>query len=144
MSKTLNPHILCDNRHYCMEEPMRFKSRFSVYCLSFVFFAGLVSASACAPKQSPKLQFELSFPASVHGDAITGRVFIMVTENEKREPRLQAGSWMRSVPFSPARARSAERTAWAVPSCSRWVQNSTCGRPRLRSADSIASRTSSA
>ena len=23
----------------------------------------------------------------------------MVTENEKREPRLQAGSWMRSVPF---------------------------------------------
>jgi hypothetical protein len=82
-----------------MEEPMRFKSRFFVYFLAFVFFVSLVSVSTCAQKQAPKLRFELSFPESVHEEAITGRVFIMVTENEKREPRLQAGSWMRSVPF---------------------------------------------
>jgi len=82
---------------------MRFKVRVSV-CVSICFLTialviGLVDLSFGTPQQSPKLQFELSFSESVHNEAITGRVFVMITENEKREPRLQAGSWMRSVPF---------------------------------------------
>ncbi len=80
---------------------MRSKYRFSVLvcvfiialCMGFVFF------SCSTQQQSPKLRFELSFPASVHQEAITGRVFVMVTKDDRREPRLQAGSWMRSVPF---------------------------------------------
>jgi hypothetical protein len=69
------------------------------YLLAFTLFIGLISPSAYAVEQSPKLKFELSFPPSVHGEAITGRAFIMVSKTDSREPRLQAGSWMRSVPF---------------------------------------------
>ena len=78
---------------------MRSKIRVFIYIFTFALFAGLVSISSSAPEQSPKLQFELSFPSSIHEEAITGRVFVMVTRNDKREPRLQAGSWRNSVPF---------------------------------------------
>lgn len=82
---------------------MRSKIRVS-FCVSVCFltialFIGFVSLSAGTPQPSPKLRFELSFPESVHKEAITGRVFVMVTKDERREPRLQAGSWMNSVPF---------------------------------------------
>ncbi|HEY2545197.1 MAG TPA: hypothetical protein VGI46_03935, partial [Candidatus Acidoferrum sp.] len=33
-------------------------------------------------------KFEVSFPASVHAGAITGRVFVVVTTKDKPEPRL--------------------------------------------------------
>jgi hypothetical protein len=80
---------------------MRSKIQVSVVvCLLIIALGmGFVFLSCGAPEIAPKLQFELSFPASVHEEAITGRVFVMVTRDEKREPRLQAGSWMRSVPF---------------------------------------------
>ena len=74
-------------------------SRVSVCLLTLVLLASLVSLSFSSTAQSPKLQFVLSFDESVHKEPITGRVFVMVTEDERREPRLQAGSWMRSVPF---------------------------------------------
>jgi hypothetical protein len=82
---------------------MRFKIRapvcVSVCLLATAFLIGLVSFSFSTPLQSPKLKFELSFPESVHEEAITGRVFVMVSSYDKREPRLQAGSWRNSVPF---------------------------------------------
>jgi hypothetical protein len=80
---------------------MRTKIRASA-CACFLTIAliiSLFSLSSCAQPQSPKMRFELSFPESVHQEAITGRVFVMVTKDEVREPRLHAGSWMRSVPF---------------------------------------------
>lgn len=49
--------------------------------------------------KSSELRFEISFPPSVHPEQITGRVFVMISRNDRREPRLQAGSWSRSVPF---------------------------------------------
>ena len=82
---------------------MRFKIRASVFGLvcfmAAALFFGLVSHSYGNPENASKTRFELSFPSSVHEEAITGRVFVMVTRNEKREPRLQAGSWSNSVPF---------------------------------------------
>ena len=44
-------------------------------------------------------KFEVSFPASLNGEPITGRVFVMISKNNRAEPRLQAGSYQASVPF---------------------------------------------
>ena len=44
-------------------------------------------------------RFEISFPASLNGEPITGRVFVMISKNNRAEPRLQAGSYQASVPF---------------------------------------------
>ncbi|KPK76766.1 MAG: hypothetical protein AMJ79_05520 [Phycisphaerae bacterium SM23_30] len=46
-----------------------------------------------------KCRFEITFPASERAEPITGRVFVMISRNDRREPRLQAGSWRNSVPF---------------------------------------------
>ncbi len=78
---------------------MRPKIRIFICFLTFILFIGLVSVSSSSPENASKLQFELSFPSSIQGETITGRVFVMVSKNDKREPRLQAGSWRNSVPF---------------------------------------------
>jgi hypothetical protein len=78
---------------------MQSKTRVLIYFLTFALFFGFVSISCSSPEQSSKLRFNLSFPSSVQEEAITGRVFIMVTRNDTSEPRLQAGSWRNSVPF---------------------------------------------
>lgn len=44
-------------------------------------------------------KFEISFPASLNSEPITGRVFVMISKNNRAEPRLQAGSYNASVPF---------------------------------------------
>lgn len=44
-------------------------------------------------------RFEISYPASLDNGPITGRVFVMISKNNRVEPRLQAGSYQASVPF---------------------------------------------
>src|SRR5579863_477666 len=46
-----------------------------------------------------KLKFEISFPASVHAQPITGRVFVMLTRQPSPEPRLQVGAWQDPPPL---------------------------------------------
>ena len=43
------------------------------------------------------LRFEISVPASVHPEPITGRVYVMISRTNDREPRLQIGRT--GVPF---------------------------------------------
>jgi len=43
--------------------------------------------------------FEISFAASLDPGPITGRVFVIISKNNLREPRFQAGSYGGSVPF---------------------------------------------
>lgn len=43
--------------------------------------------------------FEISYPATLDNGPITGRVFVMISKNNRVEPRLQAGSYQASVPF---------------------------------------------
>ena len=43
--------------------------------------------------------FEVSYPDSLDPGPITGRVFVVITKNDSREPRFQAGSYGGSVPF---------------------------------------------
>jgi len=58
----------------------------------------LMIVSGPAAGQEPEgLQFEVSFPSSVSSEAITGRVFVILTDNDSREPRLQVSR--RGAPF---------------------------------------------
>ena len=75
------------------------KCVFVCFITSLIIISGVFTNESCKQVPSSKLRFEISFPSSVHPEAITGRVFVMITKDEKREPRLQAGSWNRSVPF---------------------------------------------
>lgn len=61
-------------------------------CLSFFLVRSGHTAAA-------ETKFEISFPASLNGEPITGRVFVMISKNNRVEPRLQAGSYQASVPF---------------------------------------------
>ncbi|MFH1940980.1 MAG: hypothetical protein ABIL68_02655 [bacterium] len=73
----------------------------------FVFIGAMISIilssmlfiNACSPQKTQNLTFEISFPQTAHAESITGRVFVMISRNAEREPRLQAGSWRNSVPF---------------------------------------------
>lgn len=51
--------------------------------------ACLVLAACSAQGQAPATQFEISFPASVNAQPITGRVFVFIAKEGSREPRLQ-------------------------------------------------------
>jgi hypothetical protein len=46
-----------------------------------------------------RLKFEVSFPASLHAQPITGRVFVAITRDKDKEPRLQVGSWGDTPPL---------------------------------------------
>ncbi len=47
----------------------------------------------------PALKFEMSFPGSVHSAPITGRVYVIISDEQEPEPRLQVGSWGSHAPF---------------------------------------------
>lgn len=79
---------------------MKFNKKSVVLILPVLIFISLIFTNISCEKAGPsRLRFEISFSSSVHAEAITGRVFVMISENDRREPRLQAGSWNRSVPF---------------------------------------------
>src|SRR4029077_7956143 len=64
---------------------------FAVLLLPFAICIELAHA------QTPGPRFEISFPASAHAGAITGRVYVMISNTDKEEPRLQIGRT--GVPF---------------------------------------------
>jgi Putative esterase len=57
----------------------------------------LQSAAKSSATGNPR--FELSFPASAHSGRITGRVFVMITNKENPEPRIQAGGYGDTAPI---------------------------------------------
>jgi len=46
---------------------------------------------AQAPAGGRGVRIEVSFPASVHAQPVTGRIYVMVSRTNDREPRLQIG-----------------------------------------------------
>jgi hypothetical protein len=50
-----------------------------------------------SPAWAADTRFEISFPAAAHSGPITGRVFVMISRNAEREPRLEIGRL--GVPF---------------------------------------------
>ena len=79
---------------------MRLNVRMSVSGMTCGAILLLAPSLHAAPlPQTTGGRFEVSFPASAHAGAITGRVFVVVSTSDKPEPRLQAGSWGDSGPF---------------------------------------------
>jgi len=78
----------------------RILSRFRVAVS--VMVAVLAPAGLAPARQSVpwgKTKFEISFPAAIHTEAITGRAFVTVSRNKEREPRYQVGSWGDAPPL---------------------------------------------
>lgn len=67
----------------------------------WILIGVLISVSSCAvgdsSSQTTGLKFTVSFPEAVHEGPITGRVYVILTERERGEPRFQVGT--RGVPF---------------------------------------------
>ena len=78
-------------------------SKKGIVCFAvLLILVGLFSTCQSPPETqalSSNLKFEISFPSGTHAEPITGRVFVMISRNDEREPRLRAGSWRNSVPF---------------------------------------------
>lgn len=53
--------------------------------------AGLWAAPAAPAQEAPPTRFRVSFPAAAHEGPVTGRVFVMISTTDEREPRLQIG-----------------------------------------------------
>ncbi len=72
---------------------MRFDRRFTAACLSLALAATLTTTLTGYQKTTAprKLKFEVSVPASTRAEPITGRVFVIITRVNDREPRLQPG-----------------------------------------------------
>lgn len=52
-----------------------------------------------APAALAEAKFEISFPASAHAGAITGRVFVAIAKSGSTEPIQQIGSWTGQTAF---------------------------------------------
>jgi len=49
----------------------------------------LLASSVPAQPRTPRLRFEISFPATQSGEALDGRVLLAISTDDKREPRFQ-------------------------------------------------------
>ncbi len=54
-------------------------------------FLLLLPSTPVSGQGSSKAQFRVSFPETVHEGPVTGRVFVMISRTDDREPRLQIG-----------------------------------------------------
>ena len=63
-----------------------------------VFFVSLLAVYS-GHATAANAQFEISYPAALDNGPITGRVLVMISKNNRTEPRMQAGSYNASVPF---------------------------------------------
>ncbi|HEX5483677.1 MAG TPA: hypothetical protein VFZ08_13725, partial [Terriglobia bacterium] len=68
-----------------------------IFQLLTVGFVALFLLAPGAP--AGDLKFEISFPATVHKEPITGRVFIMISRRRSPQPRLQVGNWGDAPPL---------------------------------------------
>jgi len=63
---------------------------------SLAIVAIVLMIGACAPATDAgrsDLRFEISFPAEVSGEPLTGRMFLAIASDGEREPRLQVGRY---------------------------------------------------
>jgi hypothetical protein len=83
----------------------------------------MIVASVIHNAQSkPSIRFEITVPPSVHADPITGRVYVMISRNGEREPRLQLNQ-ADGIPFF---GRDVERMQ---PGTAEFIDDSDLGFP---------------
>ncbi len=79
----------------------RIRDSIALRVLPFILSPLALSLAAAsvpvAGQQDPGLRFEISFPAEISREAITGRAFLMLSDSDSREPRLQVSR--RGTPF---------------------------------------------
>ncbi len=78
---------------------MKLGGRIGIGAVVCVIAFGVTPGIQAATPQSGAPKFEVNFPASVHADAITGRVFVMISNKENPEPRMQAGGYGDTAPI---------------------------------------------
>jgi Putative esterase len=88
-------------RHSVMILPanrrLKMKRRLCVSVL--LLWSALLPLALAQASGTAKTTFEVSYPGTLDPGPITGRVFVIVSKSDMREPRLQAGSYGGSVPF---------------------------------------------
>ena len=73
------------------------------------------SVAAAAPHPASNARFEVSFPESAHSGAITGRVFVFISQKESPEPRLKQAvgeTPRRSLDWTSMRWPQARQPFW--------------------------------
>ncbi|HXW96653.1 MAG TPA: hypothetical protein VEI47_03645, partial [Gemmatimonadales bacterium] len=58
----------------------------------------IATPASAAPPVGPGLRFEVTVPAALRAEPVTGRVFVFLAKDSTPEPRLAAGG-MVSIPF---------------------------------------------
>src|SRR6266498_3563761 len=112
----------------------RIASRIRLNLAVFLGLAASMAGRAAGPADpaAASLKFELSFPASVRGEAADGRVFVVISREGEPEPRLQfgkEGGQYRSTPFFGEDVENLAPGQWAV------VGGSAPGYPVARLVD---------
>ncbi|MCP4727876.1 MAG: hypothetical protein GY863_22750 [bacterium] len=59
------------------------------YLILVVIASALCFFHCAVPQQECRLQIAVSFPAELSGETLDGRVFLLISDNEDREPRFQ-------------------------------------------------------
>ena len=67
--------------------------------LLLAVMAGSVKPGLCQQDEG-SIRFEVTFPASVRNEAVTGRIFVILSDRDDPEPRLQVSC--RSTPRRPS------------------------------------------
>jgi hypothetical protein len=75
------------------------KNRFSRWAPALAASFVLCIAGSLGVWAQTGPRFEVSFAASMRAEPITGRVFVIVSTTDAREPRLQVGFWGGQTPF---------------------------------------------
>ncbi len=73
------------------------KRTLAIPVLAIALITLFILQDGCQPTDTAGLQFDISFPASAHEGPITGRVYVMISDKDDREPRLQIGT--QGIPF---------------------------------------------
>src|SRR6476620_5916962 len=91
--------------------------------LNGAFVISMIVVSVIDNAQSkPPIRFEITVPPSAHADPITGRVYVMISRNGDREPRLQLNQ-ADGIPFF---GRDVERMQ---PGAAEFIDDSDLGFP---------------
>ena len=65
------------------------KKTFSFAIASFVFATAFAIPTSAQTSSAPRLRFEISFPATRSAKPLDGRILLLISNNNAREPRLQ-------------------------------------------------------
>ncbi|MFQ5627911.1 MAG: hypothetical protein ACE5I1_04055, partial [bacterium] len=98
-----------------------FCNKLKVPAIAFAMISLCLFPNTLTATGSEGLNFEISFSADAHAKDITGRVYVIISRDNTREPRFQVGT--RGVPFwgldvfslKPAEAASIDENVFGYP-----------------------------